>query len=245
MVMAHLASDWAMARRRPKGYCCKVDVASRFSGVCPHISPDCRKHIFPLYIVWTRSMRRNIALKLRGCVKRKPVYNRISLAWNVVIVRIKKYRRFMDLERAVFSNVRKLCCKEFHRKETVLYTYQQNGENIFSKIGRKFPHSSCMHMCMSQHGQFLVLSVWCRTVLERSPYRRVWVVASITPFHIRPMSVVSSSDKCWASACKGHVFHGHNIVRSVEHFIKWRLFCHKRMTVVITLYRDGLYEMCC
>ena len=54
--MAGLASAWAMARRRPKEYCRKVDVASRFSGVCPHISPDCRKHIFPLYFMYEREV---------------------------------------------------------------------------------------------------------------------------------------------------------------------------------------------
>ena len=35
--MAGLASAWAMARRRPKEYRRKVDAATRYSGVCPHI----------------------------------------------------------------------------------------------------------------------------------------------------------------------------------------------------------------
>ena len=36
MDMTGLASVWAMDRRRPKEYCCKVDAATRCSGVCPH-----------------------------------------------------------------------------------------------------------------------------------------------------------------------------------------------------------------
>ena len=35
MGMGGLASAWAMASRRPKE-CRKVDVATRYSGVCPH-----------------------------------------------------------------------------------------------------------------------------------------------------------------------------------------------------------------
>ena len=34
--MAGLASDWAMARRRPKEHRRKVDAATRCSAVCPH-----------------------------------------------------------------------------------------------------------------------------------------------------------------------------------------------------------------
>ena len=34
--MAGVASDWVMARRRPKEYRRKVDAATRCSGVCPH-----------------------------------------------------------------------------------------------------------------------------------------------------------------------------------------------------------------
>ena len=36
MRMTGLASDWAMARRRPMEYRRKVDAATRCSGVCPH-----------------------------------------------------------------------------------------------------------------------------------------------------------------------------------------------------------------
>ena len=36
MDMTGLVSAWAMARRRPKEYCPKVDAATRCSGVCPH-----------------------------------------------------------------------------------------------------------------------------------------------------------------------------------------------------------------
>ena len=36
MGMTGLASARAMARRRPKEYRCKVDAATRCSGVCPH-----------------------------------------------------------------------------------------------------------------------------------------------------------------------------------------------------------------
>ena len=36
MGMAGLASAWAMARRRPKEYRRKVDVATRCTGVCPY-----------------------------------------------------------------------------------------------------------------------------------------------------------------------------------------------------------------
>ena len=34
--MTGLASDRAMARRRPREYRRKVDAATRYSGVCPH-----------------------------------------------------------------------------------------------------------------------------------------------------------------------------------------------------------------
>ena len=40
MGMTGLAPAWAMARRRPMQYRCKVDTATRCSGVCPHTWSD-------------------------------------------------------------------------------------------------------------------------------------------------------------------------------------------------------------
>ena len=41
-ICSGLASAWAMARRRPKEYCRKMDAATRYSGVCPpHLTWIC------------------------------------------------------------------------------------------------------------------------------------------------------------------------------------------------------------